>query len=445
MKTFLTCFCLFLWGIVSITPAKAQNYEQKRKKILEQQEHTRFEIEKLNQLIEKYTQRLNKAKQKYSERFEAYQDLKRSLAVQKKKLEKLREKQEQIETEIAVTENKLAKKKEKLEKLIESYKKTLRYLYKHGRTSRMALILSAESLNQMIVRNYYLKKFETYREKQVAQIKQTQQELKQSKKQLKAAHKKNKDVLAEIKQEKQKLAAKKQRQEQNIRLLRQNREKIQAKLQETQQQKQELNQTLTELIEREEELREARIARIKKREAARKQKLAEAKKIKNEAVRKRKVEKYDTPVHPTGFIGEERLAEISESFAAHKGELPWPVESHTVSKHFGRYRHPVYGTYTKNLGIEIVTEANAPVRVVEDGYVFAVQPITGYGNVVFVSHGEYKTAYGNLGRITVQKNSILKAGDIVGFSGSGNGEGTTTVFFMLRGEDENMDPEEWLK
>src|SRR5699024_4241814 len=121
------------------------------------------------------------------------------------------------------------------------------------------------------------------------------------------------------------------------------------------------------------------------------------------------------------------------------------VDKHSISKHFGRYRHPVYGTYTQNLGIEIVTEPNSPVKAVAPGYVFAIQPIAGYGTVVFVSHGNYKTAYGNLSQITVQKNSVLKAGDVVGYSGNENSARGSTVFFMMRGGDKNLNPEAWLK
>lgn len=436
---------ILLWGIVIVQPVLGQDYEKKRQEILLQQERTRLQIEQLNALIKKYTQQLGITSRKYDEIYEDFQKLKRALALQKDKIEKLDTKQQQIEEEIEVTEKKQEALKVKLAELIENYKTTLKYLYKHGRSSRLALILAAKSLNQMIVRNYYLKKFENYREKQVAEIKQTQKDLKDAKKQLTAAYEKNEEVIAQIKKEKEKLEAKKKRQQSNIRLLTQDRERIEGKLQQSKQQKQEFNATLTSLIQREEELRKARMERLRKLEAERKRKLAEAQKIENEAVRQREVEKYDTPIQPVGFISDARLAEIASSFAAQKGELPWPVESHTVSKHFGRYRHPVYGTYTENLGIEIVTEPHSPVKAVASGYVFAVQPMTGYGTVVFISHGKYLTAYGNLSQITVQKNSILEAGDIVGYSGDKKSARGSTVFFMMRGGDDNLDPEVWLK
>jgi septal ring factor EnvC (AmiA/AmiB activator) len=121
------------------------------------------------------------------------------------------------------------------------------------------------------------------------------------------------------------------------------------------------------------------------------------------------------------------------------------VANHTISEHFGRHRNPIYGTVTPNLGVEIVTKPHAKVHVVHKGYVFAVRPLTGYGNVVFVSHGKYITAYGNLSRVTVRKNTILQEGQVVGYAGGKNSVRGASVFFMLRAGDKNVDPERWLK
>ena len=57
-----------------------------------------------------------------------------------------------------------------------------------------------------------------------------------------------------------------------------------------------------------------------------------------------------------------------------KGQLPLSVKSTTVSKKFGITRNPLYGTRTEHPGINIVTRAGEEVRVVSDGYVFAIQP-----------------------------------------------------------------------
>ena len=134
-----------------------------------------------------------------------------------------------------------------------------------------------------------------------------------------------------------------------------------------------------------------------------------------------------------------------ESFAQNKGELPWPVESSTISEHFGRKRHPVYGTVTPNLGIEIVTKPRAPVKAVHPGYVIAVQPFPGYGDVVLVKHGRFITAYGNLSQVSVRDGTILDQGEQVGLAGDQDSTKGESVFFLVREDNKNLDPENWLR
>lgn len=121
------------------------------------------------------------------------------------------------------------------------------------------------------------------------------------------------------------------------------------------------------------------------------------------------------------------------------------MNSTTVSKKFGITRNPIYGTRTEHLGINIVADPASDVRVVSDGYVFAVQPSQGFGNTVYVKHGSYYTVYGNLSQVFVTKNTILRAGQVVGKSGTQQSQMGETVFFMVRKNETNLNPEDWLK
>ena len=116
----------------------------------------------------------------------------------------------------------------------------------------------------------------------------------------------------------------------------------------------------------------------------------------------------------------------------------------TVSKKFGITRNPLYGTRTEHPGINIVADPGSEVKAVSDGYVFAIQPTPGFGNTVFVKHGSYFTVYGNLSQINVQNSSIIKAGQIVGLSGTEDSELGETVFFMVRKNNTDLDPQDWL-
>src|SRR5690625_7582664 len=92
------------------------------------------------------------------------------------------------------------------------------------------------------------------------------------------------------------------------------------------------------------------------------------------------------------------------------------VESEGKTQKYGERIHPVFNTRTSNLGIDISALAASPVRVVSDGYVYAVQPLQGYGDMIFVHHGSYITAYGNLSDIYVRRNQLLQSGDVIGLS-----------------------------
>lgn len=425
--------------------AVMQEFKELRENVVEKQKNTRAEIERLNRQIEQFEQRLQRADEKYEALYQKYQNLKQLIALQDEKLTQLQQEQSQIQEEISITTESLEAKRAELERLIENYKETLSYLYKHGRTSQLALLFSASSVNQMLIRSFYLEKFNTYREQQAREIRQAEKELEQTKEQLVKAQEKNEEVLAEIKEEKQKLAQKKKQQEKNVALLRENREEINKKLKEVQQQKDNLNSTLTDLIRREEEIRRAQEQKLRQLEAERQKKLAAAKKIENDAKREAEIEKYSEPIKLDNYMDSNKMEEIENRFASNKGNLPWPVDSRTIAEHFGNKVHPVYGTKTPNLGVEIVTDAQSSVKAVHDGYVMNIYPVPGYGDMILVKHGRFITAYGNLSEILVRKNEVLSQGDILGLSGDEDSPKGESLFFLIRENNENLDPENWLR
>lgn len=442
---YIAFFCCFLIASTAAV-AQDQDYEEQRKELLRKQENTRAEINNLDEQINTFEQRLAKTNEKYVTLYEQFENLQRLIALQDQKISKLQAEQSQIEDEIAVINQSIAENQQKLRQLIEDYKGTLRYIYMHGQTSELALLFASSSVNKMLIRAYYLKKFNTFREAQVNAIRETEEDLKRNREQLKEGQKRNEQLLAEIRNEKEKLAEQKQQQESNVALLRQDKERLQEKLEEVQQQKESLNSTLTSLIREEEKIRQAQVERIRKLEESRDQKLAEAGNIEDDAERAREVARYaNAPAESEEFLDDEELKEIEVSFARNKGQLPWPVESSTILEHFGRQRHPVYGTLTPNLGIEILSDPKAPVKVVHPGYVIAVQPFPGYGDVVLVKHGRFITAYGNLSRVSVRDGSILQQGDIVGLAGDQDSANGESVFFLVRENNDNLDPEDWLQ
>lgn len=416
--------------------AFAQTYQEKREQLLKRQENTRAEINVLEARIKNYQQRVSQAEERFDKSFEQFQTLNNLIALQDDKIQNLQQEQNQIEAEIQLTEKEIELREDELDQLIENYKQIILYAYKNGRAGNLELLLTSKSINQMLVRSNYLQRFEEQKAKQAELIRKNKAELDDLKGDLEDSYEKNRIVLDEIREEKEELGEKRQQQERTVEQIKQERSTWLAELRKTREEKENLENTLDDWIAAEEDLREA--------ENERQRRLAEARQIADAARRADEMEKYSRPIVRENFVSDEVLLTHERAFAQAKGQMPWPVNSTTVSKKFGRVRNPLYGTVTEHPGIDIVVEPESPVKAVSPGYVFRIQPLPGYGDVVFVKHGSYYTAYGNLSRIDVEVGSNLQQGQQIGLSGTEQSELGEVIFFLVRRGSENLNPENWL-
>ena len=196
---------LMLFGILSQI-SNGQTYEERRQKIIDEQTNTRAEINVLDARIKTYEQRINQSQNKYQELYKQYENLNRLISLQDNKLGTLELEQQQIQEEIQITNEEIELREIELEKLIQNYKDILLYTYKNGRTSNLELVLSSESINQMLVRSYYLQKFEEQKVKQAEQIRIQSLDLGAIKDDKEQSLIKNELILSEIRDEKSKLS-----------------------------------------------------------------------------------------------------------------------------------------------------------------------------------------------------------------------------------------------
>lgn len=432
-KPFIFTVLLLIFGV---THVDAQTYQEKRQQILDRQTNTRAEINVLDARIKNYQDRIQQTENRYEEMYRQYENVNRLIALQDNKISSLETEQRQIQEEIELTEGEITLREKELEQLKQNLRDILLYTYKNGRTSNLELIVTSSSINQMIVRSYYLQKLEEQKEKQAEQIRVRQEELSGVKLDLEDSMVRNDVVLGEIKDEKVELSSQQAIQRNNVERIKAESTNLLTELRNVRQQRENLETSFASLISAEDELRKAENERLER--------LAAARNIADAARRAEEIAKYSTPTL-SSFVSDETLAAYETNFAASKGRLPWPVNSTTISKKFGITRNPLYGTRTEHPGINIVADGSSEVRAVADGYVFAIQPTPGYGNAVFVKHGSYFTVYGNLSQINVQNSSILKAGQIVGLSGTDASELGETVFFMVRKNNTDLNPEDWLE
>ncbi len=409
----IVAICLIFIFATDLVYAQS-TYEDRRSEIVEQQNQAREKIDVLNRQISEYNERLEFATDRFEQQYNQYLDLNRVIALQQQKLVSMREEQKKINEEIQLIQTQQKELENKLTDLIRRYKETLTYLYKYGRSNEVALLLTSSSMNQLLVRSFYLSRFDQYQQAQANEIRETQEQLEIAKKDLEKARDRNEEALAEIGKEMNELAEKEKQQKKNIELLRRDRNNIRNQLAIVEEQAEQLNNTLNRLYEEEQKIRNA------EREGGSASVLR-------------------------SVVNREELDAFESEFAGKKGKLPWPVENGTITEKFGIRTHPVFATKTDNPGIDIAAPAKSSVYTVSEGIVYAIEPIKGFGTVVIVNHGNYNTAYGNLTDVFVRKNQVLRQGDVIGLSGDKNSIKGEVLFFLIRDGHENVNPVNWLQ
>ena len=139
-----------------------------------------------------------------------------------------------------------------------------------------------------------------------------------------------------------------------------------------------------------------------------------------------------------------------------RGSLPWPVEGEIITK-FGE--REVDGVITNNLGIEIRTKKDAPVKSIHDGIVVEIDFNPYFGSFVIIDHGKgFSTLYAHLNddNILVKKNQYIDRNKIIGYVLNKSEKNQTfgIINFMIfkNNKDKNgnfrttnENPEKWIK
>jgi septal ring factor EnvC (AmiA/AmiB activator) len=135
---------------------------------------------------------------------------------------------------------------------------------------------------------------------------------------------------------------------------------------------------------------------------------------------------------------------LNATFEKRKGSLPWPVDGSVVNG-FGRVVHSVYKTVTMNTGIDISATKGEKVHCVAPGKVAYVGWMRGLGKLVIVDHGGYYTTYARLEEALVAKDGKVEPGTVLGLVGESQTFEEPKLHFEIRKSTEAMDPAEWLE
>lgn len=360
------------------------------------------ELTALRSKISADEQALDRTRSRESSTLQLLNRLNRDIAIREEVVQTFEERIEELTAERDSVFAQVERLSTEIQALKDEYRARATHAYKYGRLHDLALVFSAASINQMLVRVNYLKRFSDARRAQVEEIRSTTEALETRRTDLLATLEHTEETLRGARREQEALFDQKRQRERVIRELRRQKGQLETQLAERREAEAELAGRLEALI------------------AAERRRAAEA---------------------GTGFSAAEYAA-LTGSFETNQGRLPWPARG-TLVERFGVHVNEEYGTRTTNQGIVVATLPQADVRSVFEGRVIGIDVMPVYGRYVMVSHGDYVTVYGNLSSVYVTPQQALTAGQLVGKAGTDSEPYGAGYFFGLS-KDGFVDPSKWL-
>jgi len=310
----------------------------------------------------------------------------------------------------------------RLSDLTNEYASLARGFYKQGRMHDLELVLTASSMNEMLVRYEYLKRFTDQTKLDMSSISSERDRLSVLKEQLRQQLSQQQEFLDRKNTEETKLSSRIITQKDVIGKLRKDKSNYAEQLKRSQTAAAELDKLIQNLIAEEAE---------RKRLAA----LAAAKKAAAAAAATASTKKQpELDTKPTA---------VPTDFSAKKGLLPWPVSKGRVVQKYGEQENPVLKTVTLNYGIDIAVPENAEVKTVANGEVSRIFWLPSYGNLIIIdNYNGLRTVYSHLSDIFVKEGDKVKAGEPVG--AVGESLGGSILHFEVWLDKDKQDPETWL-
>jgi murein DD-endopeptidase MepM/ murein hydrolase activator NlpD len=105
------------------------------------------------------------------------------------------------------------------------------------------------------------------------------------------------------------------------------------------------------------------------------------------------------------------------AWAILRPQMMMPVVG-TITSKYGFRLHPILKYPKLHEGIDFGAPPGTPVRAADEGTVILAGVAGGYGNAVYLDHGNLTTRYGHLLQILVQRGQKVIKGQVIGLVGS---------------------------
>ena len=383
--TLVLSACLFV-------PAWSESVKELQRK----QKKLQAEIEQTNKM-------LKQTKKDESATMNKLQLLNQNIKTQKKLIHTLDNEITALNREM----KRLSNTRDSLQVVLERYKGDYAQMVKQSHYARMQqspllFLLASDSFQQFARRTRYLQEFAHFRQEQVRRIENTQAEIDTQNELLETNKADKQAALSSRKREQANLQRDERKQKNMLSQLKSKEKDLNKQIKQKQKKVDELNRKIDDLVRKQAE-----------------------------------------KASKTSLTKEQKL--IAGGFEANKGRLPWPVEKGMISGHFGKQQHPVSSQVTMdNKGIYLQTTAGTKARAVYKGEVTSCFMVGGTYAVI-VQHGNYRTVYSNLSKLSVKQGDKVDTKQAIGTIFTDPEQDQKTELYFQIYKDKNIqNPELWI-
>ncbi len=365
------------------------------------------ELKKLRDQIQQYEDKIQQHEKKEHSTLELLDSYERQEGLLRKLIKEIHRQEQTLVQNIVETRQTIAELSGRVSYLKSEYARYVSNVYRNGRMYDIELLLASRSLNQMLVRSEYLRRFSSQRKQDVDKIITRRTAIEAENLKLRRQLAEQRELLADKAREEVTLKDKMKKRKQLLTSIQRDKKLLRQEANRTISAAQGLEQLITKLIEQE------RIRKAREAERVKKSKVA-----------------------PTPSVE-------GKSLVHRKGRLRWPVSHGKIAAHFGNQLHPVLKTVTQNTGIDIAVSAGTEVKAIADAEVSTISWLPSFGNLIILDHSSgYRTVYAHLSEISVSEGEQIAEGKAIGKSGE-SFSGSSLHFEIWKDRDK-QDPEHWL-
>lgn len=365
------------------------------------------DLEKLRKDINRYEEKIKEKEKKEHATLDLLDTYDRQSGLLRKLIHKLRDDEQSLQHDIDETRQSINELSGQVTFLKKQYAQYVTTAYTHGQAYDLELLLASRSLNQLLIRSEYLKRFSDQRRNDLASMTTHRIEFEHQNARLQEQLSDQRELIRDKASEEAKLVLKAKKRKLVLADIRKDKKSY----------RQEINRKL----EAAKQL-EALIGNLIEQERIKKEREANAKTV--------KPPERESP----GGGG---------TFEAKRGRLRWPVSQGKLVARFGTQQNAVLHTVTQNNGIDIAVPAGTTVGAIAAGEVSTIWWLPSFGNLVIINHSNgYRTVYAHLSEISVNEGDRIAEGAALGKSGEAL-SGPMLHFEIWKDRDK-QDPEQWL-